>query len=253
METSVRGKIGVRSILAFAAALAVLACAALAARLGAVRLAEAGPSAHRAADFALASARDALEAFDAWRAADGLGASRRADQLEARFLKLLDRAGDRAASVAAQGAVAAVRDERERWRAAPPLDPRFAAFEPALEEARAAAMRLKLAYLVELSLTESLSVRRAAVSSASHVALASVVAALAALLALALVVRHIVLLVFVPARHPRTDATPLYDLDSSRRKAAARAKALRDFQTDRRLRTDLPFALRGSAPTLFEG
>ncbi|MBY0422724.1 MAG: hypothetical protein K2Q06_10510, partial [Parvularculaceae bacterium] len=106
--------------------------------------------------------------------------------------------------------------------------------------------------LVELSLTQSLAVRRTAVESASHVAAASLVAAFAALVAFAVVARHAVSLILAGRRH-EVRPEPAFDLEAARRKAAARAAALRDFETSRRHHTDLPFALRGAAPTLFDG
>lgn len=215
------------------------------------------------------AAKAALQAFETWSAAaTNDEAARREALLESRFVATLDRAEARAASTATRAAAGAIRAAFTKWRAAPPLDARFAALEPALDEARFVQMRLHLTLMVETAITQSLFVQRAAVETASRAKWTSMVAAFAAAVAAGLLLigaaraataRLGVRIVSdtgraVAPQNPRISArNPDSPYEATRRKAAERLAAIRMFEAERRIRTDLPFALRGAAPFAIDG
>ncbi len=258
------GAFGAGTAAAFAVAFTVFIAASIAAAGDLDRAGRASGGEFERAAEAVESAKAALQAFDAWRAGAARGASsRREASLENRFHVLLDRAEARAASTPTRAAAAALRAAHAQWRAAEPLDARFAALEPALDEARAVKMRLHLSLMVETAVTQSLYVQRSAVVTASRAKWTSVVAALAAMIAAgALLVgaakMFIVRFGAVRVKAPSPSAAPVprretAEAEAMRRKATARLAAIRAFEAERRVRTDLPFALRGASPMSIEG
>lgn len=260
------GAFGAGAATAFAIALLVFAAASIAA---AGDFAEVDRNSGREFERAAASvdaAKAALQAFDQWRHAEAQGAAlRRTDTLEQRFRSLLNRAEQRAASTPTRAAAAAIRVGLAQWRSAKPLDARFAELEPALEEARAVQLRLQLSLMVETAVTQSLFVQRAAATTVSRAKWTSIVAVFAACAAAGLFLFGaarvaIRLIAGALAAEPRRTAAPSvsipvepYAAEETRRKAAARLAAMRSFEADRRVRADMPFALRGAAPALVDG
>lgn len=237
----------------FAIAVVVAIGAWIATLANAARVESAGPHERRRAEASVSAARAALDAFDSWRAAAETGAARRAAALEDRFALLLDRAGAAAQSTTARGAVGAIAAYRAEWRDAAPLDARFSALEPALDEARATELRLHLAYLVEAALTDSLGVRRHASSAASDVSWTAWLAAAAAFVALGATAftaidNRLMSRAAADAAAPAAPSRSDVETEATRLRAARRLEALRAFEeTRRRPRADLPFALRGAS------
>lgn len=246
------------SLAAFLVALSLAFGGLVATSMGAAALDRTRSDEPQRADDALIAARSALNTFENWRAAADANAARRAAALEQRFLEALDRAEQRSRTVAALGAIASSRALYDAWRNAAPPDARYAALRPALDAARAAQMRVNLQYLVELSMTESLSIRRLVASSSTSVALAAGVAALSALTAIALAARFLIGLISLrrppeqrpePQREMRMARAPTAQERAAelREKAAVRAARISAAETARRRQADLPFALRGAA------
>lgn len=241
---------------AFAAAGLVALASWIATAAGASRMDAFGPQESRRAEATVAAARSALAAFDLWRSAAESGSVRRAAALEQKFADSLERAADAAESASLRGAVTAIKLARRDWRDSAPLDARFAALGPALDAARAAQLRLHLAYFVEAAVTESLEMRRGATTTAAGVAWTGWLAALSALAALAAAAFIVFETAFGAAAGP-PPAAAMPEIEraalETRLKAARRLEALRAFEARRRMRTDVPFALRGSAPAPMDG
>lgn len=253
------GVFGAGTAIAFALALVVFAAASLAAAGDFRRVDRASGGEFERAAAAVDAARAALQAFDLWRGAVVENASpRRTTALENRFASQLDRAEQRAASTPTRAAAAAIRAALVQWRRSEPLDTRYAALEPALEEARAVQLRLHLTLMVETAVTQSLFVQRAAATTASRAKWTSVLAVFAAAAAAAIFLlgaARVGVALFVRASAPPL-AQPSEEkraADAVRVKAAERLAAIRAFEAERRIRTDMPFALRGAAPIAIDG
>jgi hypothetical protein len=253
------GAFGAGTAIAFAFALVVFAAASLAAAGDFRRVDRAAGGEFERAAASVDAARSALQAFDAWRSAVVENASsRRKAVLENRFTSLLDRAEQRAASTPTRAAASAIRAALAQWRQAKPLDSRYAALEPALEEARAVQLRLHLTLMVETAVTQSLFVQRAAATTASRAKWTSVLAVFAAAAAAAIFLFAAArfcaaFFVSAPAAPPAKPPEEKRATDAVRIKAAERLAAMRAFEAERRMRTDLPFALRGAAPIAIDG
>lgn len=251
------GAFGAGTAMALAFALVVFAAAAAAAAGDFKRIDRASGGDFKRASVAVDAARSALEGFDEWRNVVSVGGPvRRQSALEQRFKALLDRAEARAVSTPTRAAAGAIRAALAQWRDAAPLEARFAALEPAVDEARAVQLRLQLTLMVETAVTQSLFVQRAAATTANRAQWTSILAVFAAASAVAIFLFGAARVVFTmraPALRPAPVRDAAAEAEAMRIKAARRLAAMRAFEAERRIRTDLPFALRGAAPIAIDG